>query len=147
MRLEALPPAEKRKAKNGFCIEKFCRKRRPKKGKRFVGLRCSCCARRKWAEENPVKYVLANLRGNARRRGKEFSLTLEEFKKFTEKEKYFEKPRGREKLSISVDREKNEFGYHAWNIKAITIQANSVKRAYVDYGNGYPEDQGEDLPF
>lgn len=121
-----LTTGEIRKRKKGLCITKGCRK----KSKRRY---CSACARRSWAESNPGKYVFANLRGNAKRRGKEFSLTWEEFESFLKRENYLDKPRGREKFSVSVDREFNEFGYHAWNIKSISIQENSMKRSYVDY--------------
>lgn len=141
MRLEELPPEVQRKAKKGLCIERFCGKSRPKNGKKFKGLRCSCCARKKWAEENPGKYILANLRGNARRRGKEFTLTWEQFEAFLKRENYLRRKRGRTKTSVSVDRPKNEFGYHEWNIGTLTIRDNAWKRQYVDYFRDRSEPQ------
>jgi len=115
------------KIKLGRCITPFCAK---KAGKRTRY--CPACARRLWAEKYPEKYVFANLRGNARRRKKDFSLTLEEFLGFISENDYM-KLRGRGRLCLSIDRKRNWEGYHKDNIRAITVASNVSKRHYVDY--------------
>jgi hypothetical protein len=132
-RASALTQTEARKHRNGICITPFCTTapKRYKTGK--VPLRCSACCRREWAEKNPEKYLYANLRGNARRRGKVFDISFEAFTAFLTRENYLRRKRGRTKTSVSVDRDRNELGYIEGNLRAITIQANSVKRNYVDY--------------
>lgn len=127
---------EAKKHRSGICITPFCSnhvKTVKRNGRTYVPLRCSACARADWALRNPEKYLYANLRGNARRRGKVFTITFEEFKAFLESENYLRRKRGRSKTSVSVDRVINELGYIAGNLKAITLQANSSKRHYVDY--------------
>lgn len=89
--------------------------------------------RRDWAERNPEKYLYANLRGNARRRGKVFDISFEAFSAFLKKENYLRRKRGRTKTSVSVDRDNNKLGYIEGNLRAIKIQDNSWKRNYVDY--------------
>lgn len=116
-----------RKIKVGRCITPFCVKKAAKKR-----VRCAACDRRIWAEKYPIRYVFANLRGNARRRKKKFSLTLEEFTSFLSGNDYM-KLRGRGKHCLSIDRPKNWLGYHKDNIRAITVTSNASKRNYVDY--------------
>lgn len=133
---KALTPGEARKHSKGICIAAFCtNKPKPvkKKTRKYVPLLCAACARRSWALRNPEKYLYANLRGNARRRGKYFGITFPEFLEFLKREKYLEKVRGRTKYSVSIDRERNDLGYVADNMRAVSIQYNSWKRAYVDY--------------
>ncbi len=124
-----------RKIKAGKCLTPFC----PKKAKNT--LYCYACERRRWAAKHPEKYVFANLRGNARRRKKEFSLTLAEFISFIS-ENDFMKLRGRTKFSLCIDRKRNWEGYHKDNIQAITVQSNSFKRNYVDY---FRNEDGEEI--
>lgn len=119
-------PVEKRKIRLGLCFTPFCRKK-PKRGHI-----CSTCARRKWAEKHPEKYAFCNLRGNARRRDKDFTLTFEQFKTKIEGTEYMEN-RGRTKLCWSIDRFWNEHGYHDWNVRVVTVSYNSTKRNYIDY--------------
>lgn len=121
-------PTQARKKRAGLCIEPFCMKKAAKKRHR-----CHACARADWARRNPEKYLFCNLRGNARRRGKEFGLTIEEFKDFLIQENYLRRKRGRTKTSVSVDRKQNERGYFRDNLQALTISGNSEKMHYVDY--------------
>lgn len=128
---------EAKKQRLGICIAPFCsnhvKKVRRKNGTLYTPLRCSACARSDWAMRNPEKYLYANLRGNARRRGKVFAITLVEFMDFLKRENYLRRKRGRTRTSVSVDRVINELGYVAGNLKAITLSSNAVKRHYVDY--------------
>jgi hypothetical protein len=130
---QALTPHEQTKHRRGICITSFCttQPKAYKNGKR--PLRCSACRRREWAEKNPEKYLYANLRGNARRRGKVFDISFEDFNEFLIRENYLRRKRGRTKTSVSIDRVENKLGYTKGNLAAIKIQANSWKRHYVDY--------------
>lgn len=116
---------QKYKYDRGLCVERGCRKKRH-------GYKCYCHRRREWANANPIKYLYGYWRGNCIRRGKDFSVTFDEFKVFI-KETDYDKLKGRTKLCLSVDRDNNDFGYHAWNIKALTVSENSKKRNYVDF--------------
>ena len=65
---------------------------------------------------------------NARRRGKPFSLTLEQFGEFCKRTGYNER-KGKTANSMSIDRIRDCDGYHANNIRTITLSANT-KRQY-----------------
>jgi len=138
-----LTEQEYRKYSKGICIVPYCSRCR-RKGRNI----CAYHAVKKWRESHPLEYTFQTLRNNAKRRGKDFSLTLKEFFTFVKRENYLEL-KGRTKLCLSIDRDKNEFGYHAWNIKGITVSENSIKRNYVDYPKGkkftYVKPEGE--PF
>lgn len=69
-----------------------------------------------------------NLKQNAKRRGKEFDLTFEEFKAFCIKHDYISK-RGRGASGYTIDRDKNWLGYTANNIRART-NSDNVKKYY-----------------
>lgn len=131
-RFKLLTPHEQKKHRNGFCIMPYCMNvPTPRKGKR--PLLCSCCYKKQWAENNPVKYLYANLRGNAKRRGKVFDISFPDFLAFVTRENYLKRKRGRTATSVSIDRQNNELGYIAGNLEALTIRDNSWKRNYVDY--------------
>lgn len=83
-------------------------------------------ANRRWRESHPLEYCYITLRDNARRRHKEFSLTLEQFREFCYKTKYIKK-KGITRDCYTIDREKNEFGYHIWNIKILKNKDNAAK--------------------
>jgi hypothetical protein len=65
---------------------------------------------------------------NAKRRGKEFTLTFDEFKEFCMKTGYDEK-KGKSSDSLSIDRIESSNGYSKDNIRAITLSDN-VKIAH-----------------
>lgn len=132
-----LKDTEKRKHRKGLCIVHYCGKHTKKRENGTYPLKCSACRRREWAEKNPEKYLYGNLKGNARRRGKVFTITLEQFKEFLKEENYLERVRGRGKHCISVDRVDNSKGYEPGNLKAVTVSDNSIKRNYVDYFRQY----------
>jgi hypothetical protein len=71
------------------------------------------------------------LRGNAKRRGIDFDLTLEQFRVFCTNTEYL-KLKGKKSGSMSIDRIDNRRGYEIDNIRLITLAENSRKRA-VDY--------------
>lgn len=87
---------------------------------------CTSCRSRKWREKHSLNYWFLALRGNAKRRGKIFTLTFEQFSKFCETTGY-DKFKGREASCLSVDRKDPEKGYTFENIRAITVSNNSKK--------------------
>ena len=101
--------------------DRFCPKHRKRYDKEF----------------NTVSYVFNILRSNAKRRGKSFELTLQEFTQFCEETDYINK-RGKTGKSASIDRIDSSKGYHINNIRILSLSENSRK------GNKDPD---EDLPF
>lgn len=81
-------------------------------------------------------YTYNILHQNAKRRGKEFKLTLEEFKTFCDETNYIEL-KGETKKSDSIDRIDPRKGYEIGNIQVLSLQANSSK------GRNLPDD----VPF
>jgi hypothetical protein len=71
------------------------------------------------------------LRYNAKRRGKAFDLTFEQFKEFCRKTNYINK-KGKTASSYSIDRIRPAEGYTVDNIQVLTLAANSLKK-YTDY--------------
>ena len=84
---------------------------------------------------DPVYDRFVNFRGNAKKRrngvGIEFTITLQEFRDFCERTGYIVK-KGMRGKNCTVDRIKNEFGYHIWNIQLINNEANIRKYHDVD---------------
>ena len=88
---------------------------------------CSKCRNRKWREKHPLHYSYKNLRTRAKQRGKDFTLTREEYIAFAIKTDYA-RLKGKTSLSLSIDRVDDTKGYHADNIAAITLRENSRKQ-------------------
>jgi hypothetical protein len=101
---------------------------------------CYKCQKRKYREKYPLKYWYDTLKMNAKRRRKPFTLTLEQFNEFCKRTGYGEK-KGKTADSLSVDRIRDIDGYHANNIRAITLSENT-KRCFD--ASVAPE---EDCPF
>jgi len=82
---------------------------------------------RKWRENNPIRAAYLNLKNNAKRRGKEFLLTFEQFEKFAVNYtiSYGKK---RNKDTWSIDRIDPTKGYSIDNIQLLTLQKNSEKQ-------------------
>lgn len=94
------------------------------------GGRCHMHARRKQKEENPTRYYFDHLRNNARNRGIEFTLTIEEFREFCGRTKYLEL-KGRYGASATIDRIRNWEGYSYDNIQILSNSTNRRKQ-YID---------------
>lgn len=88
-------------------------------------------------ETNPAGYFYSLLKQNAKHRGKEFRLTLDEFKQFCSETNYLEL-KGKTAKSASIDRIDHTKGYEIGNIQLLTLRENSAKRW---------EDEKDDLPF
>ncbi len=73
-----------------------------------------------------MRYAYQVLKNNARARGKEFTLTLEEFEKFCYETEVLH-GRGRTSTSFHIDRKRDHEGYHKDNIQVLT-NAENVKK-------------------
>lgn len=98
---------------------------------------CIKCKQARWKEKNPLKYSFGNLRRRAKQRGHEFSLTFEQYVEFSVKTGYA-RLKGKTSLSLSIDRKKNDRGYHADNIQAITLAENSRKQYVPFFAKQFP---------
>lgn len=106
---------------NKKCKTKHCRNDAAK-GRTI----CEKCKSRLLKERHPVTYFFNALRNNARRRGKEFTLTMEEFKEFCEKTGYLGK-KGKNGSDFSIDRKDHTKGYTKDNIQTLTLSENTTK--------------------
>jgi hypothetical protein len=96
---------------------------------------CPKCKWKDWVEKNPLRAAYKTLKSHARERGKDFSLTFEQYKVFAVKTDYL-KRKGKTSLSLQVDRIDNSKGYHFWNIQALTLRENTRKQ-HVPYFKEY----------
>ena len=88
---------------------------------------CYKCEKRKYREKYPLKYWYTTLKMNAKRRRKDFTLTINQFETFCKQTGYDER-KGKTANSLSIDRVNNDRGYHFDNIRAITLSENSIKK-------------------
>ena len=107
------------------CKTRYCRKK-AKVGRTI----CCSCISNLYKERHPLKYAYNTLRVNARRRQKEFTLTLEQFKEFCAKTDYFHK-KGKLSHSYHIDRIDESKGYSIDNIQVLTNKENVTK--YLTY--------------
>jgi hypothetical protein len=80
----------------------------------------------KFRTENPIKNAFNNLRQNAKRRGKQFDLTFEQFEAFCVKTEYM-LGKGKTKDSFHIDRKEEHLGYTIGNIQVLTNTQNVKK--------------------
>ncbi len=109
------------KKDKAICPAYHCKKKKADK-KRF-------CHRHHAVQQkanNEGGYVFNLLKQNAKRRGKDFTLTLDEFRRFCAETRYLEN-RGRNKRGFSIDRIDNALGYSLDNIQILTTSQNSKK--------------------
>ncbi|MEI6730926.1 MAG: hypothetical protein WCL30_06665 [Pseudomonadota bacterium] len=112
-----------------YCLTDFCRRTVSKATEKSPY--CYHCRFLKFKNKNPLRYSFGNLRRRAAQRGKDFSLTFEQYRSFCLNTDYH-KLKGKTSLSLSIDRIKNSEGYHASNIAAISLRENSRKQ-FVPY--------------
>jgi hypothetical protein len=108
-----------------YCLTPFCRNTLHRK--RCHSPYCSKCRSRRWADKFPLHYAFKNLRVRARQRGKEFTLTREQYIEFAVKTDYA-KLKGKTSLSLSIDRRDNSKGYTLENIQCLTLSENTRKQ-------------------
>jgi len=123
-----------KKDKVNKCPTKGCKNKTEYKG------HCSTCRSKKSREKDPIAYHFHNMRNRAKQRPKDFSLTLEQFRKWAREEDFVP---GRD----SVDRRENEHGYHLWNIQKMPLIENIRKYHHHDKHKYKPVVEGEENPF
>ncbi len=82
-------------------------------------------------ETNPARYYYDRLKGNAKRRRKEFTITIEYFRQWCEETGYLDS-KGRGAKDMSIDRIDDTKGYVPGNLQLLPVGVNLRKR-YVDY--------------
>jgi hypothetical protein len=96
---------------------------------------------------DPVYDRYVNFKGNALRRKKEFTITLEQFREYCNKTGYIIK-KGMRGRNCSLDRIRNWEGYHIDNIQIKTAVANTKKYHNEDkYYCDLPETDEDYTPF
>jgi len=101
---------------------KFCRNHSSGKGSKI----CHKHKKQRYKERHPVKYFYNCLKQNAKRRGKSFNLTFEEFEIFCHKTEYLNK-KGISATGYHIDRIDHNLGYEIGNIQILTNSENAVK--------------------
>lgn len=91
---------------------------------------CDPCRNKKRREADPVRTSYENLKFNAKRRGKVFTITLAYFRRFCYRTDYIA-GKGRTADSYTVDRIKEWLGYIPGNIQKMTNGDNV--RKYLEY--------------
>lgn len=92
--------------------------------------KCGTCANKAWREKDPVKTSYVNLKHNAKRRGKVFTITLAYFRRFCYRTDYIA-GKGRTADSWTVDRIKEWLGYVPGNLQKLKNGDNT--RKYLEY--------------
>ncbi len=92
--------------------------------------KCWAHVKSKYRADNPVKSAYQNLRTSSKKRGKEFSLTFEEFEQFCVESEYI-KGKGIFVNSLHVDRIDETKGYVTGNIQVLPNGKNVKK--YCDF--------------
>lgn len=86
---------------------------------------------RKLKDQDPVGYRYNIFKSNARRRGKEVLITIDEFREFCNETGYWLTPGLRGK-NATIDRINNNEGYHKNNMQLLPIMQNVNKYHTVD---------------
>lgn len=105
---------------------------------------CNTCKSRKAKIDNPYFYYFNLLRCNAKRRRKEFSITLDQFKIFCDKTNYLYL-KGKRSNDYSIDRINIQKGYSIDNIRLVTVSENS--RLNLGYLESWMIEDKNDPPF
>lgn len=99
-------------------------------------LRCSRCESQRWRKQHPVHAAYLALKANAKRRGKFFDLTLDQFEAFAVRTGYMKK-KGIYQESWHIDRINEDGGYTIDNIQVLTNRQNVrkyLKYSYNEHG-------------
>jgi len=116
---------------------------------------CNTCTSRRYRAKYPLKYVFDTLKTNAKRRGKEFTITLNYFSEIVSQKEGYLEHKGRENGALQVDRIDNELGYIEGNIRIITAEENRAayyefmkqKSLHHEEGDIYVGDLSVPMPF
>lgn len=120
--IKTLTNHQKKKKKSGLCVSTRCMKPRAHHSNY-----CHSCKKKIYAKNNPEAYKYMVLRNNAKRRGKDFTLTLNEFIDFLKENPNYMTKCGRRVKSLQIDRIDNSKGYSKDNIQCITLAENIHK--------------------
>lgn len=93
---------------------------------------------------DPIYDRYVNFKGNAKRRCKDFTITLAEFRDFCNRTGYIIK-KGMRGRNCTIDRSDNCYGYHIWNIGIKSNEANI--RKYHDVDKHLPTNHEDYCPF
>ena len=85
------------------------------KNEAIAGNYCFTCISKKYRERHPVRSAYLNLKNNAKRRNKSFTLTFEQFESMCAETDYIRK-KGHKKRSYTIDRIDEQGGYSIDNI-------------------------------
>lgn len=148
-----LTDSQKDKKKRGLCITPYCKKKHGKQ--RNI---CYSCQRAQYMKKYPLEYTFQVWHGNTKRRKKVNTVTFLQFKNFVSETDYMNK-RGTKCKSLQIDRDKDcgpdcprewcyTHGYHAHNIKGITLRENMYKEHARRKGQPAPVEGDDDfVPF
>lgn len=94
-----------------------------------------CCKHHHQAlkRRDPISYIYSHRKQRAKARGHEWTLTLANFRDWCAFTGYHLNT-GRTAESASLDRKRNEHGYHVWNIACIPYGANAAKFTHAPGG-------------
>ena len=107
------------------CETKSCKKQSERKY-------CHSCNIKVFKENNPEKYSYFVLKNNAKRRGKEFSITFDYFLLFVKKHNYIA-GKGITKNGLHIDRINESMGYVEGNLQVMTNTENVKKYLRYNY--------------
>jgi len=127
--------SEHKKREGKYCCAYACKN---KPIARKAGL-CHKHYARRVKERDPVYDRYHNFKNNALSRGKEFTISLDQFRHFCKRTGYII-TKGMRGKNATIDRRCNIQGYHIWNIQILTLSQNCRK------GTKFA-DEREDLPF
>ncbi len=133
----------------GVCSSRYCMNKTTR-------TLCGSCASKKSRLADPVRYSYNNLKHRAKERNKEFTLTLDEFRKFCHETLYIQ-GKGKTVGSYNIDRIDNDKGYTIDNIQVME-KVKNIKKYYLERNpatgefKAVPEAEStpvppEDLPF
>jgi hypothetical protein len=108
----------------------------------YKGTKCYKCISRIRRASDRVKAVYYVIKTSAKRRGLEFTLTLEYLRKFCKDHGYIES-KGRLRDQMTIDRIDNSKGYTDDNIQVLQKGINSSKYHHFDKH----DNEKEPLPF
>lgn len=111
-----------KKAKGKYCCAYACYNDPVKK----KGGLCHKHFHQKLRLTDPVYQRYNDFKGNAKRRCKDFSITLEQFREFCKSTGYIITP-GKRGQNATIDRIRNKEGYHIGNIQLLTNKQNASK--------------------
>lgn len=123
-----------------YCANKYCTNevKRP-------GRYCKKCESRNFRQNNILKYVYDTIKHNAKRRGYEFTISIEYFSRICEQSGYLER-RGMNSDSLTLDRIIPSLGYIEGNIQVLTRAENVRKQNREKGWNVKPVDR-TGVPF